>query len=309
MRGSEAGNVDPLTCGDLVAMRRFAYGRAEAEDGDFAAAAEMFGQALEHAPDWAAALFALGEARLGLGDLAGAAAAFRRTLAADPADTQGAQARLALLGGADAPVALPPAYVRRLFDDYARRFDAHLTGAPDYRGPALIADALDAAAPGRRFSSALDLGCGTGLMGEAIRGRVDRLVGIDLAPAMVERARARGVYDLLDAADAVPWLAGAAAGAFDCIVAADALPYFGRLKPLFAACRAALSDGGVMAVSAESFQGEGYRLGPAMRFAHAQPYVERTAAVCGLRVLLVRGQWARREHGIDAPGLIFVFSA
>ena len=126
--------------------------------------------------------------------------------------------------------ALPEAYVARLFDDYAPRFDAHLTKALDYRAPALIAEALDLAAPGRRFASALDIGCGTGLMGEAVRDRVDRLVGVDLSPGMIARARERGLYDELEVAEAAAFLARTAPGAYDCILAADALCYFGELR-------------------------------------------------------------------------------
>ena len=157
---------DPLASGDLIAERRFAYAKAAAEEGDWSAAAELFEQTLERAPDWAAAWFALGEAREKLGDLDAAARAFRETLVADPTDAQGALARLALMGRGDAPGALPQAYVARLFDDYAWRFDKHLTKNLGYRAPALIAEALSAVAPGRHFASALDLGCGTGLMGE-----------------------------------------------------------------------------------------------------------------------------------------------
>src|SRR5208337_1882462 len=164
-----ARSADPLACGDLIAWRRYAYGKAAAEDGDWAAAAEMFEQALEQARGWPPAWFALGEAREKLGDVEGAADAFRRTLETDPSDAQGAGPRLALLGKAEPPSALPRAYVARLFDGYAPRFEAHLTEKLHYRGPALIAEALDAAAPGRRFAHALDVGCGDGLMGEAIR--------------------------------------------------------------------------------------------------------------------------------------------
>ena len=118
-----------------------------------------------------------------LGGLAGAAAAFRRTLEADPSDAQGAAARLAQFGEPEPPAALPEAYVARLLDDYAPRFDRHLTDNLTHRGPALIVEALDAAASARRFASALDFGCGAGLMGEAIRDR------------------GRGVHDALEAAD------------------------------------------------------------------------------------------------------------
>ena len=134
---------DPLVCCDLIAERRFAYAKAAAKDGDWSAAAEIFEQALERAPHWAAAWFALGEAREKLGDAEGAADAFRSALAADPSDTQGAAARLGLIGRGEATRALPQAYVARLFDDYAPRFDAHLTESLAYRAPTLIAEALD----------------------------------------------------------------------------------------------------------------------------------------------------------------------
>jgi len=40
---------------------------------------------------------------------------------------------------------------------------------------------------------ALDLGCGTGLAGAAIAGRVTHLTGVDLSPAMLARARAKQI--------------------------------------------------------------------------------------------------------------------
>ena len=138
---------DPLASGDLIAERRFAYARAAAKEGDWSTAAELFEQALEPAPHWAAAWFALGEAREKLGALDAAAQAFRETLVADPTDAQGATARLALIGRGAAPAGLPQAYVARLFDDYAPRFDRHLTKNLGYRAPALIAEALSALAP------------------------------------------------------------------------------------------------------------------------------------------------------------------
>ena len=126
---------DPLASRELIAERRFAYAKAAAEEGDFRAAAEVLEQALERAPDWAGAWFALGEARGTLGELDAAAEAFRAALRSDPADAQGATARLALIGRGDAPAALPQAYVARLFDQYAPRFEAHLTERLGYCAP------------------------------------------------------------------------------------------------------------------------------------------------------------------------------
>ena len=298
---------DPLASGDLIAERRFAYAKAAAEEGDWSAAAELFEQTLERAPDWAAAWFALGEAREKLGDLGAAARAFRETLVADPTDAQGALARLALMGRGEAPRALPQAYVARLFDDYAWRFDKHLIKNLGYRAPALIAEALSAVAPGRHFASALDLGCGTGLMGEPLRGRIDHLAGVDLSAAMIAKARERGLYDRLEVGDALAMLGFEPPESFDLIVAADALVYFGDLAPLFAAVAAALSSDGLFAFSVETCEDDGFKLEPTMRFAHSRSYVETTASEVGLQPLLVQSASTRREAGADAPGMICIF--
>jgi predicted TPR repeat methyltransferase len=298
---------DPLASGDLIAERRFTYAKAAAKEGDWSAAAELFEQALELAPHWAAAWFALGEAREKLGDFEAAAQAFRETLVADPADAQGAMARLALIGRGDAPGALPQAYVARLFDDYAPRFDKHLTDNLGYRAPALIAEALGAVASDRRFVSALDLGCGTGLMGEVLRGRVDRLAGVDLSAAMIAKARDLGIYDRLVVGDAVAMLGREVPGSADLIVAADAIVYVGDLAPLFAAVTRVLASDALFAFSVETCEGDGFKLEPTMRFAHSRSYVETKAWEVGLQPLLIRSASTRREAGVDAPGLICVF--
>jgi predicted TPR repeat methyltransferase len=298
---------DPLAAGDLIAERRFAYAKAAAEEGDFSAAAQLFEQALERAPNWAAAWFALGDAREKLGDLDAAAQGFRMSLVADPADAQGARARLALIGRGEALDLLPPAYVARLFDDYAWRFDKHLIKNLGYRAPALIADALSAVAPGRGFVSALDLGCGTGLMGAPLRERIDRLAGVDLSAAMIAKARERGLYDRLMVGDAAAVLSGEPPGSFDLIVAADALVYVGDFAPLFAAVGSALTADGLFAFSVESCEGDGFKLEPTMRFAHSRCYIEATVREAGLAPLLIRSASTRREAGADAPGLICVF--
>lgn len=299
---------DPLACGDLLAHRRYLYARSAAEEGDWTAAAEMLEQALERAPGWAPAWFALGEAREKRGDRPGAAEAFRATLHIDPSDAQGAGARLALLG-AEAAVELPKAYVARLFDDYAPRFDEHLTGALGYRAPALIVEALASVDGGRRFARGLDLGCGTGLMAAALRGRVGEFVGVDLSPAMIAKARDTGLYDALEVDDVVEFLAKRRAGEFDLVAAADVLVYFGDLKEVLSSIARALAPDGLFACTVESQAGEGFCLGATMRFAHSSDYVRATAATAGLRPLVLAQASTRREAGRDAPGLVCVLSA
>ncbi len=299
---------DALACGDLLAYRRYAYAQSAAQEGDWRAAAEVLEQALERAPGWAPALFALGEARETLGDRTGATEAFAATLRADPSDALGAGARLALLGAGQAQTVLPNAYVARLFDDYAPRFDEHLTGDLGYRGPALVVDALDGLDAVRRFPHCLDLGCGTGLMGAALRTRVDRLVGVDLSPAMIAKARETGRYDALDVGEGVDFLARRDRDAFDLVVAADVLAYLGDLANIDRAVARALSPGGLFAFTVEADTGETFRLGPTMRFAHSRNYVLATAAAAGLQPLALVDAWARHEAGREVPGLVCVFA-
>ena len=52
-----------ITSGDLIADRRYEMARAYAADGDLAAAADLYAQAVELSPGFASGWFALGEAR------------------------------------------------------------------------------------------------------------------------------------------------------------------------------------------------------------------------------------------------------
>src|SRR6185312_3998485 len=83
-------------------------------------------------------------------------------------------------------------YVRHLFDQFAGDYDQRMIGQLGYAGPrilldmaALVMPAL--AMPRGRDLAILDLGCGTGLAGEAFRPFAARLDGIDLSPLMIEK--------------------------------------------------------------------------------------------------------------------------
>ena len=128
--------------GDLLADRRFSRAEAFAVEGEFEAAADLLAQVLERVPDWPPAWFKQGEIDGRRGRLAEAADAYARALALDPADVLGASLHLARLGAAASPECAPQAYVRNLFDQYAERFDAHLVDRLFYRGPDLLAAAV-----------------------------------------------------------------------------------------------------------------------------------------------------------------------
>jgi predicted TPR repeat methyltransferase len=196
-----------LSSGDLIIDRRYEWARESLAAGDLAGAIDLLVQIVERAPAYPPAWFLLGDAREQVGNVAGAAEAFERARAADPADSLGAAVRLARLG-ATPPVAMPIGYIRALFDGYAPNFDAALTGGLSYRGPDMLLYAVARACGGEamRFENVLDLGCGTGLAGAAFRPFCERLTGVDLSRGMLAEARDKGLYDELVEAEAMTYL-------------------------------------------------------------------------------------------------------
>ena len=301
------------TSGDPVLDRRLDWARAFLAERDFAAAAELLAETVEAAPGFAAAWFLLGEAREGQGESEAAREAYGRALALDPADRLGAALRRARLGGEAAEGVMSAAYVRTLFDQYADRFDTALREKLAYRGPELLLEAVRAACAtqGRdvRFGAALDLGCGTGLAGVLFAPLVERLDGVDLSPAMLEKARALGLYAALEAGEMGAALGAMPAGGLDLVLAADALCYVGDLAPIFHAARAALASGGLFAFTLETHEGEGVLLRETLRYAHGEDYVRALAAEAGLAVVLLERASTRSEKGVPVPGLVGVLAA
>lgn len=299
------------TSGDLAADRRFLWAEASLAEGDAAAAADLYRQAIDIAPGWPPAWFGLGKALALLGE-AGAADAFGRCLALAPDDVLGAGVHLARHEGRTQD--MPPAYVAGLFDDYAPRFDAHLTGALEYRGPAILVAALATQyeRQGRpfRFEEAMDLGCGTGLMAEALAARGGVIDGVDLSAGMLAVAAGRGLYRHLAAGDVTAHLMHRAPGTrYDLMLAADVLVYIGALGPLFHAVKSRLTDDGLFAFTVQTGEGTSFTLGGDLRFTHSPAYIAETAEAAGLRVLALDPASTRTDAGRAVPGLVAVLSA
>ncbi len=301
--------------GHLLADRRYAYAEACLAEGDSAGAAEMAEQALELAPGYAPAWVLLGRARAASftqggaeADRAAALEAFGRALALDPDDVLGSRLHLAGLGAAEAATAIGPAYVRALFEGYAPRFERHLVDELGYRGPQMMVEAVDALADApRHFSRALDLGCGTGLMGRALAGRVDELSGCDLSPAMLAQARRTGLYARLVEADLVAFLAGEPSGSADLVAAADVFIYLGDLAPAFAGIARVLTPSGLAILTVQSPQScDGIVLGADGRYAHGDGVLGAAAAAAGLAVVALRQAAIRRQNRVDVPGRVFI---
>jgi predicted TPR repeat methyltransferase len=223
--------------------------------------------------------------------------------------------QLARLDAGSATPAMSDAYVRRLFDQYAGRYDTALTERLAYRGPALLREAVQAAMrkAGRpfHFANLLDLGCGTGLAAAAFRPLADRITGVDLSPAMLAQAQSKNLYDRLVTADIGDFLvAEAASGAtYDLVLAADVLVYVNNLAPIATAVARVVSPAGLFAFTVETHTGEGVKLLPTLRYAYAEDYIRRTLTAAGLQPASVSSAAVRREKGVPVAGLVVVAKA
>jgi len=298
-----------LSSGDLVADRRYEFARDLWLKGDLVAAADLLQQAIELAPGFVSAWFMLGEIRQALGERDAAIAAFRKAREADASDPHGSGLRLMRLG-AEEVSGMPKAYVRALFDQYAPRFESALIDDLGYRGPALLFKAVLAARCAVRkpafFKCAIDLGCGTGLAATAFAREVDRIIGIDLSPRMIERARATALYAELEVNDMLEALRAKPDASADLILAADAMVYVADLVPLLKETNRVLVAGGVLAFTLETHGGDGVVIGEGLRYAHGAAHVRASLQAAGLRLSQLEELSARNEDNVPVPGLVVV---
>lgn len=91
-----------------------------------------------------------------------------------------------------------------LYDEFAEDYEKAYS-AVEYEGPKNVAEALRTALPSPEDNDSivLDAGCGSGLVGEAVRAQgFKRIVGIDVSEGMMEHARSKkGLYERVQKAD------------------------------------------------------------------------------------------------------------
>jgi predicted TPR repeat methyltransferase len=317
-----------LAAGRGGLLARMTLVKALLESGDTGAALEEARETAALNPGIAVAAIALGEALLRAGALPAAIAELQRALRLDP---QLAQARfltacawleageagkaLEIFGDLDASPQIEilaararaigqaprsdAGYVRHLFDQFSADYDNRMIGQLAYAAPQILRDLADLVMPGRDRLAILDLGCGTGLAGAMFKSMAARLDGIDLSPAMIDKARGRGIYHSLLVGD----IETANMGKYDLVLAADTLVYLGDLGPLFRTVAGLLSPDGYFLFTTEVKEGGGFELGPKRRWRHSEAYLREQAAAAGLGVAGLVAASPRTEANQPVPGL------
>lgn len=274
--------------------------------GRFAEGVEVALLALNALPDKTLFQYHMGEMLYGLvrsGDEAKAREHAEQWKAAFPNDPVTQHMASAVLGG-QVPERAGDTYVRETFDRFAEDFEKVLGGL-GYRVPELLCTAIKDAMPSRTGLSVLDAGCGTGLCAPFLRPTAKSLVGVDLSGGMLEKARARKIYDALHEAELGVFLARTN-DRYDVSVAADVFCYFGALTPSFTALAAKMTSQGVFGFTVEAMPegvsaADGYRLGPTGRYQHDEIYVKQALEQAGFSLLRFDQTQGREEMGQPVP--------
>ena len=317
-------------------LLRLTLQKAHSARGDQSAALAAARETAQLYPDAAPAALALGEALRVRGHLPAAIGELQRALRLDPgldaarvalgrawldageagkalenwhniADENAPSQLRSLIAEAERALAEPRSdarYVRHLFDQFSADYDSRMLAQLQYRAPVILREFADfLGLGGAKRHAILDLGCGTGLMGEAIEDWARRLDGIDLSPQMVEKARAKGIYDELCVADICVGLAEGGRR-YDLIFASDTVVYLGDLVPLFAAVRNRLEQGGLFLFTTESKEGSGFELGPKRRWRHSEHYLRAAAGAAGLTIAGLMSCVPRTEAAVPVEGFV-----
>lgn len=178
-----------------------------------------------------------------------------------------------------------------------------------YQGHVMVARSLcDLGAA--RATSIIDAGCGTGLVGEILRTKTDRLIGVDMSKDMLVHARQKNIYDELHCGDLLDY--------FEChpqsceiITSAATFIHFGQLDAVFQAAAKCLRGNGLFAFTLfpNEDNPDGVDVGLLNGFAqgacfrHGIRYVSRTAEAHGFCVEVLRCETHEYARGLPVPGL------
>jgi predicted TPR repeat methyltransferase len=327
---------DLIAAGRGGLLARLALARAQREAGDLSAALATARETTMLNPNVVVVVTALGETLLASGRLPTAIAEFQRALRLDPESTdarfllgcawleagepekalenfaqievhEGLAERVAEASAMRSAERSNPRYVRHLFDQFSSDYDQRMIGQLGYRAPAVLRELASLVLPVQEGLTVLDLGCGTGLSGEAFSDMADAIDGVDLSPAMIAKARARDLYRELIVADIETALVEIPTR-YDLILAADTLVYLGDLEAVMRGAAAKLAPDGYFLFTAEKKDGDGFELSPKRRWRHSESYLRSVAAHAGFDISGFVACVPRSEAGVPVEGFAVALS-
>ena len=196
-------------------------------------------------------------------------------------------------------------YIERTFEEFANSFDSILTRL-EYSGPDLVKTHLATLKKADGRLSILDLGCGTGLIGEVLNPYAKKLTGVDLSAAMLAKAAEKQRYHQLHHADISDFL-NSTDTQYDLITCMDTFIYTGKLDILFKLIAQRLKTSGQLLFSTEKLTGtRDYQLNISGRYSHHSDYLSRVLNDAGLRISEITEIIIRNESGCPIAGQLYL---
>jgi len=237
------------------------------------------------------------------GDTDKAVLFYKKVLQLDP-EHEAAAHMLASLTGAEV-TSSPESYVQDVFDNYSDHYEKSLVQELEYAVPEKIKKiVLTGDGWKNSFQYGLDLGCGTGLSGEAFCKQVTRIDGVDLAPKMVGIAREKDIYSSLHVVGISEYLENNV-GPYDFVLAADVFGYLGDLEEAFSLVHKRSTEDVLFCFSTELAEGDGFTLRQTGRFAHSEAYVKALAKKTGWTIRSHHSSTLRKEQGEWIEGILW----
>ncbi len=230
---------------------------------------------------------------------------YKRLLEINPGHSSADHMLAALTGSCRS--AAPPSYIKDLFDNYSNHYEDSLINRLHYGLPEQLLQMITASSGKGSFRKLLDIGCGTGLIGEKFRNSAAVLHGIDISPNMIEIAGRKGLYDVLLTGDIHTVLNDLEYGTYDLIVAADVFTYIGDIRALLRASHRVGSEKCHFYYSVENLdrQTAGMILQESGRFAHSEKYISKAAETTGWHIFDVQKINLRTEKEHWVRGAVY----
>ena len=201
----------------------------------------------------------------------------------------------------------PADYVRRLFNDYAKRFDQHINEDLQYRIPEMVQSVIEQTQGSFKAMSVCDLGCGTGIMAATLATPKQIWTGVDLSKEMLGKAKQKKLYHSLIENDLNDFLINNRLS-YDCILAADTLPYLGDLQEFFENAAKRLNRAGHLILSSEDSDATAsYQLTRTGRFQHYPPYLISLAKKHSLKLITMEQNIIRKNRDQPVKGTVYLF--
>ena len=203
----------------------------------------------------------------------------------------------ALTGAADPNMT---EYVKRLYDAFADTYDNKMAQLRVTAMPEIIA-----LLPEHVEGNVLDLGCGTGLFGRLMTGRIQHLTGVDISPNMIEHARQTGAYHSLITDEVIHFLSQHDT-MYSLIIGVEIIPYLSEIDVFFEYVFKHLLPGGLFALSVEITAESEPILALSGRYVYPRAYITDSLRRAGFRTTTEKQISLRREGTGFADGLIVV---